>query len=83
LGETYYVRGDYQRSVIEFMNGYQNYPKSNKGPDNLLKLGMALANLGQSKEACTALSRLTREYPDVNDQIRRNAQQERQKLKCS
>lgn len=82
LGETHYVRGDYQKSVIEFMNGYQKYPKSNKGPDNLLKLGMSLANLGQTKEACTALSRLTREYPDANDQIRRGAQQERQKLKC-
>ncbi|MDX2224793.1 MAG: tol-pal system protein YbgF [Rhodospirillaceae bacterium] len=83
LGETHYVRGDYQKSVIEFMNGYQKYPKSNKGPDNLLKLGMSLANLGQTKEACTALSRLTKEYPDANDQIRRGAQQERQKLKCA
>lgn len=83
LGETYYVRNDLQKSVIEFMNGYQNYPKSNKAPDNLLKLGMSLSRLGQTKEACTALGRLTKEYPDAGEQIRRSAQQERQRLKCA
>jgi tol-pal system protein YbgF len=82
LGETHYVRGDYQKAAVEFMNGYQNYPKSNKAPDNLLKLGMAMANIGQTQGACTALGRLMREYPDAGDQIRRSAQQERQKLKC-
>lgn len=82
LGETYYVRGDYQKAAVEFMNGYQNYPKSNKAPDNLLKLGLAMANIGQTQGACTALGRLTKEYPDAGDQIRRNVTQERQRLKC-
>ncbi|MBL8630153.1 MAG: tol-pal system protein YbgF [Rhodospirillaceae bacterium] len=82
LGETHYVRGDYQKAAVEFMNGYQNYPKSNKAPDNLLKLGMALANIGQTQGACTALGRLNKEYPDAGDQIRRSVQQERTKLKC-
>jgi tol-pal system protein YbgF len=82
LGETHYVRGDYQKAAVEFMNGYQNYPKSNKAPDNLLKLGMAMANIGQTQGACTALGRLNKEYPDAGDQIRRSVQQERSKLKC-
>lgn len=83
LGETHYVRNDLQKSVIEFMNGYQNYPKSNKAPDNLLKLGMSLSRLGQTKEACTALGRLSKDYPEATDQIKRSAQQERQRLKCA
>ena len=82
LGETHYVRGDYQKAAVEFLNGYQNYPKSNKAPDNLLKLGMSMANIGQTQGACTALGRLNKEYPDAGDQIRRSVQQERQKLKC-
>jgi tol-pal system protein YbgF len=82
LGETHYVRGDYQKAAVEFLNGYQNYPKSNKAPDNLLKLGMAMANIGQTQGACTALGRLMKEYADAGDQIRRSAQAERQKLKC-
>lgn len=82
LGETHYVRGDYQKAAVEFMNGYQNYPKSNKAPDNLLKLGMAMANIGQTQGACTAFGRLGKEYPDAGDQIQRSVQQERRKLKC-
>ena len=76
------MRGDYQKAAVEFLNGYQNYPKSNKATDNLLKLGMAMANIGQTQGACTALGRLMKEYADAGDQIRRSAQQERQKLKC-
>ena len=64
------------------MNGYQNYPKSAKGPDNLLKMGMALANLRQTAGACTAFGSIAKEYPDADDKIRKDAQSERAKLKC-
>jgi tol-pal system protein YbgF len=83
LGESLYVRGDYQAAAVEFMNGYTNYPKSNKGPDNLLKLGLAMANLNQNQGACTALSRIPREYPDAPENVRKAAQAERVKLKCA
>lgn len=83
LGESLYVRGDYQAAAVEFMNGYQQYPKSNKGPDNLLKLGMAMSRLNQAQGACTALGRIAKEYPDAPDEIRKTAQSERSKLKCT
>jgi TolA-binding protein len=65
------------------MSGYQQYPKSNKGPDDLLKLGMAMSHLNQTQGACTALGRIPKEYPDAPDQIRKTAQTERTKLKCT
>lgn len=34
LGETYYVRQDYQNAAIAFGEGFQRYPKSAKAPDN-------------------------------------------------
>jgi len=83
LGETYYVRGDFEQAAVEFLDGYQNYSKSNKGPDNLLKLGLAMAKLGQLQGACTALSRLSTEYPAASDTILRRAQNERGRLNCS
>jgi tol-pal system protein YbgF len=83
LGESLYVRGDYQTAAVEFMAGYQNYPKSNKGPDNLLKLGMAMSHLNQTPGACTALGRIAKEYPDAPEQIRTTAKAERTKLKCT
>lgn len=82
LGETYYVRGDYQQAAVEFMAGYQNYPKTNKGPDNLLKLGMAMSNMGQTQGACTALNRLAKDYPKAPPEVTKPAAAERAKLKC-
>lgn len=83
LGETYYVRGDFEQAAVEFLSGYQTYPASSKGPDNLLKLGLSMARLGQTDGACTALVRLATEYPSANDTIRRRAQTERARLQCS
>ncbi len=83
LGETFYVRGDFEQAAVEFLSGYQTYPNSNKAPDNLLKLGLSMARLGQTDGACTALSRLATEYPEANDTIRRRAQTERARLSCS
>ncbi len=82
LGETYYVRGDFQQAAVEFMAGYQNYPKTNKGPDNLLKLGMSMAKLNQTQGACTALSRIAKDYPDAPDTVLGSAKTERARLKC-
>ena len=83
LGETFYVRGDFEQAAVEFLSGYQTYPQGNKAPDNLLKLGLSMARLGQTDGACTALSRLSTEYPDANDTIQRRAQTERARLSCS
>ena len=83
LGETFYVRGDYKQAAVEFMAGYQNYPSSNKGPDNLLKLGMSMASLGQTQGACTALNRISKDYADAPDQIRRTAEAQQSELRCN
>ncbi len=74
--------GDYPQAAQEFMTGYQTYPKSNKGPDNLLKLGMSLEKLNQKDGACTAWSRITKDYPDAEAGVVKSANSERQKLKC-
>lgn len=82
LGESYYVRGDMQNAAVAFLDGYQTYPKSGKGPDNLLKLGMAMGQLGQTQQACAALQKLGLEYPQASDAIKRRSVAERQKLGC-
>ena len=82
LGETHYVRGDFQQAAVEFMAGYQNYPRTNKGPDNLLKLAMSMSSMGQTQGACTALNRLTKDYPKAPEEVQKPAAAERAKLKC-
>jgi len=82
LGETYYVRQRYQDAAVAFLEGYQKYPKSPKAADNLLKLGMALAQVGQKAEACTTFGRLQKEFPDAPTNIKRRLVQETERLKC-
>lgn len=82
LAETYYVRGDYAASAVEFLKAYQNYNKSNKSPDSLLKLGLSLSNLGNKGEACATLAKLSKEFPKANKNIISRAAAETKKLQC-
>ncbi len=83
LGETYYARKQYSEAAIYFAQGFKNYPKSQKAPDNLLKLGMSFAKLGKRAEACASLFALRQRYPRAATYIRRAARGEARRLRCS
>jgi tol-pal system protein YbgF len=82
LGETYYVRGDYQQAAVTFAEAYQQHPEGGKAPDNLLKLGMSLASLGSVEDACGTFSELLSRYPNAAPSIVRRVQIERQRHSC-
>ncbi len=82
LGETYYVRGDYPTAARTFAEGFQRYPESGKAPDNLLKLGMSLAQLNQRDDACITLKKLRFEYPDAPTSVVQRADREIGRLQC-
>lgn len=81
LGETHYVRGQFDRSARIFAEAYQKYPESAKAPDNVLKLGMSLAGAGKKDEACIALRQVEVEHSDAGPVLSR-AKQELSKLGC-
>lgn len=82
LGETYYVRGDFQNAAVAFAEGYQKYPDSGKAPDNLLKLGMSLGQIGAKDDACTTLGELAKQFPGAPANIKDRAERERAHLGC-
>lgn len=82
LGETYYVRGDFERAARIFAEGYQQYPQGAKASDSLLKLGLSLASSGNKKDACVALKQLQKENPDGIGPVGRRAEQEVTRLGC-
>ena len=82
LGETYYVRGDYQQAAVTFAEAYQQFPENNKAPDNLLKLGMSLSAIGSQPDACGTHDELLQRYPDASATILQRARQERERLNC-
>jgi tol-pal system protein YbgF len=83
LGETFYVRQDYQQAAITFAEAYQEYPGSGKAPDNLLKLGMSLSALGSKNDACGTFAELLKRYPQAAATVLQRAKQERLRLACS
>ena len=76
LGETFYVRNNFQQAAINFLKGYQQFPESTKAPDNLLKLGVTLSRLGKTAEACATFAELGRKFPDAPQNMRDKAAQE-------
>jgi tol-pal system protein YbgF len=82
LGESYYARRDYQNAMTAFAEGYKVYKASPKGPDNLLKLGITLTNLGRKPDACAIFARFAQDYPRATDLQKRRVEQERQKNAC-
>lgn len=82
IGESYYVRGQYKNAADAFLKGYKKYKSSEKAPDTLLKLGMALAELGQKDAACSTLNELKAKYPGAPEHIADDAKAQRKKAGC-
>lgn len=82
LGETFYVRGDFDNASRVFAEGYQQYPKGSKAADNLLKLGLSLEASGKPQDACIALRQLEKENPAGETPVLRRAKQEMTRLGC-
>ncbi len=63
IGEVYYVRGDWERAVLEFNKVIKEYPQGDKVPAALLKQGYSFEKLGALKEAKVLLKRVIEKYP--------------------
>ena len=82
VGESYFVRGKYQDAVGTFADALQKYPRGAKAPDMLLDLGKSLAKLGRTADACAAIGQLETKYPSAAPLVKRQALQEKTRLKC-
>jgi tol-pal system protein YbgF len=82
LGESYYVRGQFKTAADAFLKGYKTYPSGEKAPDSLLRLGMALAELGQKDAACASLAEFATRFPAADQQLRDEARSELRKARC-
>lgn len=82
LGETYYVRNNYEQAAVTFAEGFRTYPDSGKAPANLLKLGMSLARIDRKEDACGIFAELLARYPDSARNVRQRAEREQERLSC-
>jgi len=82
LGESYYARGQYAEAAGLFADGFTKYKDNTKAPDNMLKLGLTMKQLGKKSEACTAFKGLASEFPKANEALKKRAKDEAKALKC-
>tara|TARA_B100001063_G_scaffold245108_1_gene279730 strand:- start:118 stop:1080 length:963 start_codon:yes stop_codon:yes gene_type:complete len=82
-GETFRIRQLYSDAATAYLDGYQNYPKSKKAPDNLLKLGITMVQLGEKDQGCKMISGVKKEYPKAKKSVLQKAQYEQKRFKCN
>ncbi len=63
LGEAFYAQKDYPHALSEFRNVIETYPRGNKVPDALLKVGYCYQALGQTEKARAVLEQVVNLYP--------------------
>ena len=50
--ETFRIRQLYTDAATAYLEGYQKYPKGEKAPINLLKLGVSMVQIGEKEQGC-------------------------------
>ena len=82
FAETFRIRQLYVDAASAYLEGYQKYPNSEKAPDNLLKLGVSLVQIGEKDQGCMMITSLEKEYPEASQSILQKAKYEEKKFEC-
>ena len=81
--ETFRIRQLYTDAASAYLEGYQKYPKSEKAPINLLKLGVSMVQIGEKEQGCKMIDGVEKQYPKSNQSILQKAKYESKKFECS
>ena len=80
--ETFRIRQLYTDAASAYLEGYQKYPKSEKAPINLLKLGVSLVQIGEKDQGCLMILGVKKEYPEAKQSTLQKASYEEKKFEC-
>ena len=81
--ETFRIRQLYTDAASAYLEGYQKYPKGEKAPINLLKLGISMVQIGEKDQGCKMINGVEEQYPKANQSVIQKAKYESQKFECS
>jgi len=81
--ETFRIRQLYTDAASAYLEGYQKYPKGNKAPINLLKLGVSMVQIGEKDQGCKMINGVEKQYPKANQSVIQKAKYESQKFECN
>jgi len=81
--ETFRIRQLYTDAATAYLEGYQKYPKGEKAPINLLKLGVSMVQIGEKEQGCKMIEGVGKQYPKANQSVLQKAKYESKKFECS
>ena len=81
--ETFRIRQLYTDAASAYLEGYQKYPKGEKAPINLLKLGVSMVQIGEKDQGCKMINGVEKQYPKANQSVIQKAKYESQKFECN
>ena len=81
--ETFRIRQLYTDAATAYLEGYQKYPKGEKAPINLLKLGVSMIQIGEKEQGCKMIKGVEKQYPKANQSVLQKAKYESKKFECS
>ena len=81
--ETFRIRQLYTDAASAYLEGYQKYPKSTKGPINLLRLGVSLVQIGEKDQGCLMITGVQKQYPKAKQSVLQKAKYEEKKFECT
>jgi len=80
--ETFRIRQLYTDAASAYLEGYQKYPKGEKAPINLLKLGVSMVQIGEKDQGCKMINGVAEQYPEAKQSVIQKAKYESQKFEC-
>jgi tol-pal system protein YbgF len=83
LGEVKYIQSDYDGAAQALFAAIRGWPQTTWAPDAMIKLSLALVELGKPQDACRTLVELDRHYPHLATQTKVRAKAALAKAGCA
>ena len=83
IGETYMQRGRPREAAEQYLKVSTEFAKSSRAPESMLRLGLALAKLGNNEQACATFVEVGKRYPTASPTVKKSADREIAAHRCS
>ena len=82
IGETYFQRSRAREAAEQYLKVTTDYAKSSRAPESMVRLGQALAALGNSEQSCATFAEFGKRYPNATQSVKKLAEREMAKDRC-
>lgn len=83
IAEAHFGLGDFQQASKAYIRVYQEHRDGTRAADSMLRVGMALARLGQDENACIAFEKVREEFPNAPARLQNRNRVEAERAGCT